>query len=204
MHFKNKYSKNHDSLSDRLRNSMSSIKTFYTGGGNKDQKEGFGINIWNDEAKYMGYYKNNKAEGYGKFMAGNDIYRGEFKDDAASGYGIFNNEVLTYEGFWVKDLQEKYGIENWKDGSIYKSIKCRMLLTSNPYHSASYNPIDSPSLFLHNTNRPAPESFCSFRQFPTFPLTNCQVNGLPLKITESFSNNFSSQIHVRSFTALIG
>ena len=117
---KNKYSKNIGSISDRLRNSITSIKTFYTGGGNKDQKEGFGINIWNDEAKYIGYYKNNKAEGYGKFMAGNDIYKGEFKDDAASGYGIFNNEVLTYEGFWVKDIQEKYGIENWKDGSIYK------------------------------------------------------------------------------------
>ena len=119
-HNKKKYSKNIGNISDRFKNSLTSVKTFYRGGGNKDQKEGFGINIWNDEAKYIGYYKNNKAEGYGKFMAGNDIYKGEFKDDAASGYGIFNNEVLTYEGLWVKDLQEKYGIENWKDGSIYK------------------------------------------------------------------------------------
>jgi hypothetical protein len=117
---KNKYSKNHDSLSDRLRNSMSSIKTFYTGGGTKDQKEGFGINLWSDEAKYIGYYKNNKAEGYGKFIAGNDIFKGEFKDDAANGFGTFNNGIITYEGYWVKDLQETYGIETWEDGSIYK------------------------------------------------------------------------------------
>ena len=119
-HNKKKYSKNIGNISDRFKNSLTSVKTFYRGGGNKDQKEGFGINIWNDEAKYIGYYKNNKAEGYGKFMAGNDVYKGEFKDDAASGYGIFNNEVLTYEGLWVKDLQEKYGIEKWKDGYIYK------------------------------------------------------------------------------------
>ena len=113
-------SKNHENLSDRLRNSVSSIKTFYTGGGTKDQKEGFGINIWNDEAKYIGNYKDNKAEGYGKFIAGNDIYKGEFKDDAADGYGIFNNGIITYEGYWIKDLQQIYGIETWKDGSIYK------------------------------------------------------------------------------------
>ena len=112
--------KNNENSSDRFRNSCSSIRTIYKGGGNKDNKEGFGINSWSDEAKYIGYYKNNKAEGYGKFIAGNDIYQGEFKDDAANGYGIFKNTILTYEGFWVKDLQEIYGIEIWKDGSIYK------------------------------------------------------------------------------------
>ena len=117
---KNKFIKKHDNSSERIKNSLSSIKTIYIGGGNKDQKEGFGINAWGDEAKYIGYYKNNKAEGYGKFIAGNDIYKGEFKDDAASGYGIFNNGDLTYEGYWVKELQEIYGIEKWKDDSIYK------------------------------------------------------------------------------------
>ena len=112
--------KNHDSISDRLRNSVSSTKTIYIGGGNKEQKEGFGINLWNDEAKYIGYYKNNKAEGYGKFLAGDDSYQGEFKDDAANGYGIFSNGLMTYEGYWEKDLQEIYGIESWQDGSLYK------------------------------------------------------------------------------------
>ena len=117
---KNEFIKVHDTSSERMKNSLSSIKIIYKGGGNKDKKEGFGINTWGDEAKYIGYYKNNKAEGYGKFIAGNDIYKGEFKDDAASGYGIFNNGDLTYEGYWVKELQEIYGIEKWKDGSIYK------------------------------------------------------------------------------------
>ena len=60
-----------------MKYSSSSIKTIYTGGGSKKQKEGFGINIWNDAAKYIGYYKNKKAEGYGKFTAGNDTYQGE-------------------------------------------------------------------------------------------------------------------------------
>ena len=75
---KNKYTKNHENISDRMKYSSSSIKTIYRGGGSKKQKEGFGINIWNDAAKYIGYYKNNKAEGYGKFTAANDTYQGEF------------------------------------------------------------------------------------------------------------------------------
>ena len=80
---KNTLTKNNDGFSDRMKYSSSSIKTIYTGGGIKNQKEGFGINKWNDVAKYIGYYRNNKAEGYGKFIAGNDLYQGEFKDDAA-------------------------------------------------------------------------------------------------------------------------
>ena len=117
---KNQFLKIHDNSSERVKNSLASIKTIYIGEGNKDQKEGFGINKWGDEAKYIGYYKNNKAEGYGKFIAGNDIYKGEFKDDTASGYGIFDNGDMTYEGYWVKELQEIYGIEKWKDGAMYR------------------------------------------------------------------------------------
>ena len=117
---KNTSTKNNDGFSDRMKYSSSSIKTIYTGGGTKNQKEGFGINKWNDEAKYIGYYRNNKAEGYGKFIAGNDLYQGEFKDDAANGYGIFNNSMITFEGYWNKELQEGCGIETWKDGSMYK------------------------------------------------------------------------------------
>lgn len=83
-------------------------------------KNGFGIQIWNKEAKYVGYFKNDCAEGYGKFMAGDDTYEGEFLNDGACGYGIYNRIGGTvYEGYWMDDSQETYGIEKWKDGSVY-------------------------------------------------------------------------------------
>ena len=115
-----KYNKNIENISDRLKNSNASLRTLYIGGGTKDQKEGFGINIWLDDAKYIGYFKNNKAEGYGKFIGGNDIYLGEFKEDAESGFGIFTNEELTYEGYWENDKPETIGEEIWTDGALYR------------------------------------------------------------------------------------
>ena len=115
-----KYNKNFENISDRLKNSNASLRTLYIGGGTKDQKEGFGINIWLDDAKYIGYFKNNKAEGYGKFIGGNDIYLGEFKEDAESGFGIFTNEELTYEGYWENDKPETIGEEIWTDGALYR------------------------------------------------------------------------------------
>ena len=84
-------------------------------------KEGFGITIWNNHPKHIGNYKNNKPEGYGKFIYDNDKYLGEFKDGTACGFGIYNHEdEVIYTGYWFDDLEENYGIEKWKDGSEYK------------------------------------------------------------------------------------
>ena len=96
----------------------------YIGGkGSPNSKEGFGITIWNNanKTRYIGYYKNNKANGYGKFIDGIDKYFGEFKDDEACGFGIYEQgDDLIYTGYWSGDLEENYGIEKWKDGAIYK------------------------------------------------------------------------------------
>ena len=84
------------------------------------QKNGFGITIWNNNSKYIGFYRNNKAEGYGKFIDGNDEYKGEFKEDCASGFGIYTHgDEVIYTGYWNDDLEDNYGIEKWKDGSKY-------------------------------------------------------------------------------------
>jgi hypothetical protein len=83
-------------------------------------KDGLGLQIWNNNTFYFGSYKNNKANGMGKFISGDSKYKGEFKNDDANGYGIFTNNKLKYEGYWSNDLQNDYGIENWKDGSMYK------------------------------------------------------------------------------------
>ena len=83
-------------------------------------KEGFGICIWNNQTKYIGYFKNNKADGYGKFIDENIKYKGQFKNDVASGYGIYSKgDELLYQGYWLNDLQDNYGWETWIDNSEY-------------------------------------------------------------------------------------
>ena len=94
---------------------------FYLGEKNSlGQKNGFGIDMLNNEIKYIGYYKNDKASGIGKYIDGSDIYEGEFENDGAYGFGIYkNSDKLIYIGEWINDSQENYGIEKWKDGSKY-------------------------------------------------------------------------------------
>jgi hypothetical protein len=104
----------------KMKRKSSGKQIIYVGNKVNDSKEDFGITIWNEDTKHIGYYKNNKANGYGKFIAGKNIFQGEFENDGENGYGIFNNEdETTYEGYWAKDAQEGFGIEKWKDGSIY-------------------------------------------------------------------------------------
>lgn len=86
-----------------------------------DKIDGFGVQVWDNQAKYIGKYIDGKASGYGKFFAGVDSYQGEFKEDVAYGYGIYKHgEETTYEGLWENDSQEECGIEEWQDGSLYK------------------------------------------------------------------------------------
>ena len=85
-----------------------------------DLKEGFGICQWNNQAKYIGTFKNNKADGYGKFIEQNIKYKGQFKNDLIYGFGIFSKgQEFLYEGYWKDDLPDEYGYETWGDDSEY-------------------------------------------------------------------------------------
>ncbi len=49
-------------------------------------RQGPGVQVWPDGAKYEGEWRNNKANGKGKFWhADGDVYEGEWKDDKANG-----------------------------------------------------------------------------------------------------------------------
>ena len=71
-------------------------------------KHGFGTQVWQDGAKYVGEWKDGKAEGNGTFFHSNgDVFEGEFKQDKANGYGTYKHKSgQTYEGYWNDDLQE--------------------------------------------------------------------------------------------------
>ena len=69
-------------------------------------KRGFGTQVWQDGAKYVGEWKDGKAEGNGTFFHSNgDVFEGEFKQDKANGYGTYKHKSgQTYEGGWIDDL----------------------------------------------------------------------------------------------------
>ena len=75
--------------SSKIKNNFSNHTTSYIGSKLNNLKDGFGIQKWSNGAKYIGYYKNDKAHGLGKFLTSDDTYEGEFLNDAACGFGIY-------------------------------------------------------------------------------------------------------------------
>jgi hypothetical protein len=87
-------------------------------------KQGFGVQIWKDGAKFIGYFSNNKANGLGRFkhIDGDDyagkfprylifnIFIGDFLNDRANGFGLYkHSNGANYNGYWLEDAQDGYG-----------------------------------------------------------------------------------------------
>lgn len=111
------------SNSDNLFRSMTSNK-----------KDGVGIQLYPDGAKFEGWFKDGMFHGYGKMTQANkDVYMGQWSKDKASGNGTFYDAKLNvrYVGEWEEDLQSGYGEEIWGDdggrthysGNFYKGKK---------------------------------------------------------------------------------
>lgn len=71
----------------------------------KEIRDGRGIQVWQDGSRYEGYWKNNKANGFGRLIhADGDVYEGEWRDDKAHGKGIYTHvDGSRYEGDWIDD-----------------------------------------------------------------------------------------------------
>ena len=55
-------------------------------------RDGYGVQIWPDGARYEGEWRRNKAHGKGKFWhVDGDVFDGEWKDDKANGYGVYTH-----------------------------------------------------------------------------------------------------------------
>lgn len=83
----------------------------YTGEMIRDTRHGKGNQIWDDGAKYEGFWKNHKAYGYGTFYhIDGDIYQGQWVNDQANGYGVYiHADGAQYQGNWFNDMQDGYG-----------------------------------------------------------------------------------------------
>lgn len=126
---------------------------------------GFGIQIWQDSAKYVGMYNNDMANGFGIFYhVDGDIYKGEFKNDRADGYALYYYlNGAQYEGYWKEDVQNGIGIERWKDNSFYegeysKGKKCgigKYNWADGSYYEGYWkdNNIDGEGIYLFSDGR---------------------------------------------------
>ena len=98
-------------------------KSIYYGEFNteKNIKEGRGILIWPNGAKYTGYFQNNMQNIKGTmYHIDGDIYEGEWLNNKANGEGKFIHKGIIYEGQWKNDKQNGHGKESWKNGSYYE------------------------------------------------------------------------------------
>eukprot|EP00826_Nyctotherus_ovalis_P013253 TRINITY_DN1354_c0_g3_i1.p1 TRINITY_DN1354_c0_g3~~TRINITY_DN1354_c0_g3_i1.p1 ORF type:complete len:294 (+),score=55.86 TRINITY_DN1354_c0_g3_i1:131-1012(+) len=88
----------------------------------KEERHGFGIIVWKDGSKYIGYWVHDKASIKGRLIhSDGDVYEGEWKDDMACGKGrLVNSSGMEYEGMWMNDLQHGKGVERWTDGAVYE------------------------------------------------------------------------------------
>jgi hypothetical protein len=87
--------------------------TLYYGHWNPETNErhGFGMQIWPDGSKYVGYWKNDRTNGQGRLIHHDgDVYVGEWKDDLAHGIGEYTDATgMVYKGSWINDQQEGKG-----------------------------------------------------------------------------------------------
>jgi hypothetical protein len=86
-----------------------------------NKKNGRGVYIYADGAKYIGEYKDGKLNGRAVYIsASGDKYDGEFKDTKKNGRGVMkwaNGD--KYDGEWKDDKRNGRGIMAFADGAKY-------------------------------------------------------------------------------------
>ena len=90
----------------------------YEGEWKNGKRDGMGILIKKDVAKFIGEFVEDKVNGFGKFINENaDEYLGYWKESQFYGLGIYKNnkKMISYKGWWKKDKHNGFGIEKWQN-----------------------------------------------------------------------------------------
>jgi len=84
-----------------------------------DCKQGPGIYVWPDGAKYNGNFLNGKFHGQGTYSwPGGKQYVGEFKSDKRNGLGTYTwPNGASYTGEWESGKKSGYGIYTFPNGN---------------------------------------------------------------------------------------
>ena len=96
----------------------------YTGEWMNGKRDGLGLLSLENEVQFLGYFIENKVEGYGHlWKERGDSYKGEWKNYQAEGWGIYQTiEGAYFRGNWIRNKQNGFGVERWPRGSIFLEI----------------------------------------------------------------------------------
>ena len=90
-----------------------------------DDSMNFGkLSIHNGD-NYIGYFKENKFSGYGKYIYKNlgEVYEGQFNNGKKQGIGkYFYRNGDIYEGYWFDDMRNGYGFIKFYNGDWYQGM----------------------------------------------------------------------------------
>ena len=106
------------------------IKNFYSGEVNiNNNRNGYGIRLFNDGTKYEGEWEKNDFTGYGRIIKSNgDLYEGNFNKGKICGFGIVKKlNGYVYKGEFINGMKNGYGIEENENyeykGEFIKDIR---------------------------------------------------------------------------------
>jgi len=93
----------------------------YFGDWKNDQRDGYGVYLWNDKRKYSGEWRNDKRNHYGRYTYPDGTsYEGAWKDDKRCGIGTYSwPDGRHYTGQWMNHRKNGRGVHVWADGSRY-------------------------------------------------------------------------------------
>lgn len=100
------------------------IKNFkFIGTKKNNEKEDFGLIIWNDKSILKGKFKNNKINNISSFSnsKNNTLFKGYYKNNKPLGFGIYHskNEDLLCQGDWINDKLNGIGIQLWNHSNFF-------------------------------------------------------------------------------------
>ena len=94
-----------------------------------DNETNFGIKKWNDGSKFLGYFKDSLANGWGiLYNYDSEIFKAFFINNEVNGFGeyIHKNGNINI-GYWEYDLQIGIGYEIMGDSCNYSILYEKIL-----------------------------------------------------------------------------
>ena len=87
----------------------------YEGEWKNRKRDGVGILIWKNVAKFIGEFLEDRVWGFGILHHDDgDEFKGYWEEFQAKGVGKYHTKkIMNYDGFWDNDKQNGFGMEKW-------------------------------------------------------------------------------------------